>query len=221
MHPHWYVYLSEGKVRGPLSSAELKRQAELGHLRAQHRVRNGPEGNWVHAGTITGLLLKAVPNRHDLSTDAVLSPSPTMHSSGTRKQTGVQADVLIAELVDSGAMSTARGAATRSDFESTVHRVRKRTIIFGTVVFSLIATWGVIQLLFGTSRTSDRPTSQLGEVAGAENSEQPTSKSEPSKGRPVSEKPSAPSGVAATKQVIDNAPQSTVFSGNRVAPRPR
>jgi len=63
----WYCQIN-GKVIGPLHSAQLKQQADSGLLKSDSLVRKGESGNWVAAKQVKGLIATPQPvasNRED------------------------------------------------------------------------------------------------------------------------------------------------------------
>jgi len=54
----WYIE-DQGKVLGPFRTQELKAFARTGRIRIHTKIRKGKTGNWVHAGTVKGLLSAA------------------------------------------------------------------------------------------------------------------------------------------------------------------
>ena len=51
----WFVQTAPGNVSGPFAAEMLKKLAADGHLKPEHSVRRGAEGNWVSARAVKGL----------------------------------------------------------------------------------------------------------------------------------------------------------------------
>uniref|UniRef100_A0A7C4LL94 DUF4339 domain-containing protein n=1 Tax=Schlesneria paludicola TaxID=360056 RepID=A0A7C4LL94_9PLAN len=81
MSKEWY-YEVMGTAVGPISSAELKRRAQLGQIGPDTPVRLGTEGKWQPAERVKGLLDPPPPPPPTLPSSAPVFPT-VRPSSGT------------------------------------------------------------------------------------------------------------------------------------------
>jgi hypothetical protein len=75
MAHEWYVQ-HNGKLYGPLSSANLKKLAAEGRISAATNVRLGAEGNWVPAARVQGLFVASSAEAPPVTGPAAKSPPP-------------------------------------------------------------------------------------------------------------------------------------------------
>lgn len=84
MAQQWFVRQGD-KVVGPLSAAQLKKNADAGRIKPSTRLRLGTDGKWIPASSIKGLLP---------STDASTTPSTEAKNTAPASPLPLDDDVL-------------------------------------------------------------------------------------------------------------------------------
>lgn len=130
----WFVQQRD-KVVGPLSVAQLKKNAAAGRIKSTTRLRLGEDGEWVLAESVKGLLPTAESSSPAVQTSAPSRPPPRGNLSDDRSDN---------EVPDVGPTLSSSNSSARTNRDAPVWMFLAKNVSKIAIVFVLIAICGFI-----------------------------------------------------------------------------